>query len=101
MRDFVIGRREALLAGLALAGLPRAAAASDDLLYGPTDPQARRSGRVTVGSLVEPPALDPFRQAADARIRVSVLMYQGLFFEDQSGSRGRCSRAAPRSRPTD
>ena len=26
-----------------------------------------------------------FRQAADARIRVSVLMYQGLFYEDQSG----------------
>ena len=85
MTGFMIGRRETLLAGLAIAALPRAAQASDDLLYGPTDPQARRGGRVTVGSLVEPPALDPFRQAADARIRVSVLMYQGLFFEDQSG----------------
>ena len=85
MTGFTIGRREALLAGLAMAALPRLAYANDDLLYGPTDAQAKRGGRVTIGSLVEPPALDPFRQAADARIRVTVLMYQGLFFEDQSG----------------
>jgi peptide/nickel transport system substrate-binding protein len=81
-----IGRREALLTGLAATTLPRLARAQDDLLYGPADPQARRGGRVTIGSLVEPPALDPFRQAADARIRVSVLMYQGLFYEDESGT---------------
>lgn len=80
------GRRTTMLAGLAALALPRiGVAADDDLLYGPTDPQARRGGKATVGSLVEPPALDPFRQAADARIRVSVLMYQGLFFEDDSG----------------
>jgi peptide/nickel transport system substrate-binding protein len=85
MTGFTIGRREAVLAGLAMAALPRLAYANDDLLYGPTDAQAKRGGRVTIGSLVEPPALDPFRQAADARIRVTVLMYQGLFFEDQSG----------------
>lgn len=80
-----VGRRDLLLGGLALAALAGPARADDDLLYGPTDPQARRGGRVAIGSLVEPPALDPFRQAADARIRVSVLMYQGLFFEDQAG----------------
>lgn len=85
MDSWHIGRRGALLGGLAAAALMRPARAEDDLLYGPTDPKARRGGRVSVGSLVEPPALDPFRQAADARIRVSVLMYQGLFFEDQAG----------------
>jgi peptide/nickel transport system substrate-binding protein len=86
MSQFVAGRRAAMLAGLAALGLPRiGTAADDDMIYGPADPQARRGGKVTIGSLVEPPALDPFRQAADARIRVSVLMYQGLFFEDDSG----------------
>ncbi|MCO6415776.1 ABC transporter substrate-binding protein [Siccirubricoccus sp. KC 17139] len=87
MSAFEMPRRAAL--SLALAGfvLPAGAqqAPADPLLYGPTDPKAKRGGRVTIGSLVEPPALDPFRQAADARIRVSVLMYQGLFFEDQTG----------------
>ena len=81
-----IGRRGILAAGLAATALPRVLRAEDDLLYGAGDPQARRGGRVTIGSLVEPPALDPFRQAADARIRVSVLMYQGLFYEDESGT---------------
>jgi peptide/nickel transport system substrate-binding protein len=86
MVHWMPGRREALLAGLATLSIPLVASADDDsLIYGPTDPQARRGGRVTVGSLVEPPALDPFRQAADARIRVSVLMYQGLFYEDEAG----------------
>ncbi len=91
MDKLTIGRRQAMqlgLLGAAATALPLPAAAQQDidpLLYGPTDPQARRGGRITVGSLIEPPALDPFRQAADARIRVSGLMYQGLFFEDQSG----------------
>jgi peptide/nickel transport system substrate-binding protein len=82
-------RRAALQLALGAAALPGLAAAQtaaiDPLLYGPTDANAKRGGRVTIGSLVEPPALDPFRQAADARVRVSVLMYQGLFFEDQTG----------------
>ena len=42
-------------------------------------------GTLTVGSLVEPPGLDPFHQGADARIRVTVLMYQGLFDEPVDG----------------
>ena len=90
MNSWHIGRRDALLGGLAATtllhpALVRPALANDDLIYGPRDPEAKRGGRVTIGSLIEPPALDPFRQAADARIRVSVLMYQGLFYEDQSG----------------
>ncbi|MCC7282009.1 MAG: ABC transporter substrate-binding protein [Acetobacteraceae bacterium] len=85
MTAWRIRRREALVGGLAAAALVRTARADDSLLYGPTDREAKRGGRVSVGSLIEPPALDPFRQAADARIRVSVLMYQGLFFEDQAG----------------
>ena len=89
MTEFTLPRRTALqlaLGSLALPGIAEAQQAQiDPLLYGPTPENARRGGRIVVGSLVEPPALDPFRQAADARIRVSPLMYQGLFFEDQSG----------------
>ena len=54
-------------------------------LYGPKAKDARRGGTLTVGSLVEPPGLDPFHQGADARIRVTVLMYQGLFYEPVDG----------------
>ena len=54
-------------------------------LYGPEAKDARRGGTLTVGSLVEPPGLDPFHQGADARIRVTVLMYQGLFYESVDG----------------
>ena len=54
-------------------------------LYGPEAKDARRGGTLTVGSLVEPPGLDPFHQGADARIRVTVLMYQGLFYEPVDG----------------
>lgn len=89
MNRFTLQRRTALqlaIGSLALPGIARAQQATiDPLLYGPTPANARRGGRVTIGSLIEPPALDPFRQAADARIRVSVLMYQGLFYEDQTG----------------
>ena len=59
--------------------------ADDSLVYGKTDPAAKAGGKIVVGSLIEPPSLDPFLQGADARIRVSGLMYQGLFFEDQTG----------------
>ena len=54
-------------------------------LYGPEAKDARRGGTLTVGSLVEPPGLDPFHQGADARIRVTVLVYQGLFYEPVDG----------------
>ncbi|BBK32422.1 peptide/nickel transport system substrate-binding protein [Stella humosa] len=80
------GSRLRLIAGL-LATLAAAAPAlaDDSLIYGKTDPAAKAGGKITVGSLIEPPSLDPFLQGADARIRVSGLMYQGLFFEDQAG----------------
>ena len=54
-------------------------------LYGPISENARNGGTLTMGSLVEPPGLDPFHQGADARIRVTVLVYQGLFYEATSG----------------
>jgi len=67
------------------AGFASAVLAQDALLYGRSDPAARNGGKLTVGSLTEPPALDPYHQAADARIRVTVLAYQGLFYEDAAG----------------
>src|SRR5215213_4974719 len=54
-------------------------------LYGPVAKEARSGGTLTFGSLVEPPGLDPFHQAADARIRFTVLVYQGLFYEGPDG----------------
>ncbi len=59
--------------------------AQADGLYGPAATDAVLGGRLNMGLLVEPPALDPFHQAADARIRVTVLMYQGLFYESPTG----------------
>ncbi|ODT66635.1 MAG: ABC transporter substrate-binding protein [Pelagibacterium sp. SCN 63-23] len=54
-------------------------------LYGPVPENAVQGGRLNMGLLVEPPGFDPFHQAADARIRLSVLVYQGLFFEGADG----------------
>ncbi len=54
-------------------------------LYGSVPESPQSGGTLNVGMLVEPPALDPFHQAADARIRVTVLMYQGLFYEGADG----------------
>lgn len=71
----------ALALGLTLA-LPFAATAQ----YAPIAEGAQNGGSLTVGSIVEPPALDPFHQGADARIQVSGLMYQGLMFEHESGT---------------
>ena len=71
------------LAGLALGA--GAALADQHLLYGESDPEAKPGGALTFGSLVEPPALDPYHQAADARLRISVLMYQGLMYEAGDG----------------
>jgi peptide/nickel transport system substrate-binding protein len=76
------------LAALAVAGSLAAAASAqgtDALIYGKSDPSARSGGKLTIGSLTEPPAMDPYHQAADARIRVTVLAYQGLFYEGADG----------------
>jgi peptide/nickel transport system substrate-binding protein len=76
-------------AALALGGMAAAAAivgpagASD--LYGPNATGAKSGGTLNMGLLVEPPGLDPFHQAADARIRLTVLIYQGLFYESPDG----------------
>jgi peptide/nickel transport system substrate-binding protein len=74
---------------LALGGMAAAAAfigpAHADELYGPKPTEAKSGGTLNMGLLVEPPGLDPFHQAADARICLTVLMYQGLFYEGPSG----------------
>lgn len=69
--------------GAALSfGFAQPSSAADSALYGPTDPDAQQGGTLQFGSLIEPPALDPFHQGADARLRISVLMYQGLTYAD-------------------
>jgi peptide/nickel transport system substrate-binding protein len=84
---FRLSRRWLTLgAGAALAVLSATTSlAQDAMIYGKSDPAAKSGGRLTIGSLTEPPALDPYHQGADARIRVTVLAYQGLFYEDASG----------------
>lgn len=74
----------ALCVGVALCAAPLVQAA-DAPLYGPVATNAAKGGTLTFGSLVEPPGLDPFHQAADARIRFTVLVYQGLFYEGPEG----------------
>jgi peptide/nickel transport system substrate-binding protein len=83
MRGSLAQRLGGALAGLVLGA--GAALADQHLLYGESDPDARSGGALTFGSLVEPPALDPYHQAADARLRISVLMYQGLMYEAGDG----------------
>jgi peptide/nickel transport system substrate-binding protein len=68
------------------AGIETGPAAGENDLYGPPASDAQTGGTVTVASLTEPPALDPFHQAADARIQYSGLMYQGLMYESSSGT---------------
>jgi peptide/nickel transport system substrate-binding protein len=89
----MIDRRTALLAGAGLlgtglSGMPAWAqgAAGGEDPYGADDPQARRGGILTIAIANEPPNLDPFHQAGDARTAVTVLMYQGLMFEHASGT---------------
>src|SRR5688500_11595911 len=65
---------------VAMAGTGRAAE-----IYGPPATDAKSGGTLNMGVLVEPPGLDPFHQAADARIRLTVLIYQGLFYESPTG----------------
>lgn len=86
----MLDRRSVLRAGLMgavaiglLASAP--AFAQSEGLYGPVAENPVMGGRLNMGLLVEPPGLDPFHQAADARIRVTVLIYQGLFYEATSG----------------
>ncbi len=74
----------AAVAACALA-VSTTAHAQEEQPYGPDAAQEIRGGTLTVGSLVEPPALDPFHQGADARIQVTTLIYQGLFYEGMSG----------------
>lgn len=74
----------AMLAVSALAMVP-AASAQEELAYGPDPEQEIRGGVLKVGSLLEPPALDPFHQGADARIQITTLIYQGLFYEGMTG----------------
>lgn len=87
----MIHRKGALrvtMMGMAVFGLLHStpAFAQSEGLYGPVADNAVMGGRLNMGLLVEPPGLDPFHQAADARIRISVLMYQGLFYESPSGT---------------
>lgn len=72
-----------LALGAALVTAPTAFA--QEPIYGPDADNPNRGGTLNMGLLVEPPALDPFHQAADARIRISPLMYQGLFYESPGG----------------
>lgn len=66
--------------GISVAGYAHAAD-----LYGPVADSPKMGGTLNMGLLLEPPGLDPFHQAADARIRVTVLVYQGLFYEAADG----------------
>ena len=74
-----------LSALLLVAAISTVTWAQDDALYGKSDPTGKSGGKLTIGSLTEPPSLDPYHQGADARIRVTVLSYQGLFYEGASG----------------
>lgn len=72
-----------ILTAAALLAAPSQAADTD--LYGPVAANAVQGGTLNFGSLVEPPGLDPYHQGSDARIRFTVLMYQGLFYEAADG----------------
>ncbi len=85
-----VGTRGAIAAVIVAAALATVLAspvarADAGALYGPTAADAVQGGTLTFGSLVEPPGLDPYHQGADARIRFTVLMYQGLFYEAADG----------------
>ena len=81
-----VDRRSLLLAfggWAAMTAIAGPAVAAE--LYGPKPAGAKTGGTLNMGLLVEPPGLDPFHQAADARIRLTVLIYQGLFYESPDG----------------
>ncbi len=75
--------RAALLTGVLSLAVTLSSYAGD--LYGPAASSPTTGGTLNMGLLVEPPGLDPFHQAADARIRLTVLIYQGLFYESADG----------------
>lgn len=80
--------KRAMTGALVLAAtisMTSVASAQSTPLYGPDAAEDIRGGTLTYGSLVEPPALDPFHQGADARIQVTTLIYQGLFYEGMDG----------------
>jgi len=88
-------RRRTLLKGVALAPLAGAlglslfapqALADESVLYGAADPDAKRGGRLTVGSLIEPPSMDIYHQAGEAVNFIAVLMYQTLVYADADGN---------------
>jgi len=60
--------------------------AGESDLYGPPAENAKQGGSLTVASMTEPPSLDPYHQASDARIQFTGLMYQGLMYESASGT---------------
>ncbi len=75
-----------LLGATMLSLLALSPSLADEMsLYGPAAENAVSGGRLNMGLLLEPPGFDPFHQAADARIRLSVLVYQGLFYEGANG----------------
>ncbi|EAR50248.1 ABC transporter substrate binding protein [Oceanicola granulosus HTCC2516] len=77
--------RHATGAAVTAVALALAAPAFAQDLYGPIPDDPNMGGTLNMGLLVEPPGLDPFHQAADARIQMTVLMYQGLFYEGADG----------------
>ncbi len=80
-----VSRRTALAMGCAAVAVAMAGTGRAAEIYGPPATDAKSGGTLNMGVLVEPPGLDPFHQAADARIRLTVLIYQGLFYESPTG----------------
>jgi peptide/nickel transport system substrate-binding protein len=73
----------ALLANVSATGVARA---DDTALYGASDPSAKKGGKLTVGSLIEPPSFDIYHQAGEAVNFVAPLMYQALVYPDADGT---------------
>lgn len=55
-------------------------------IYGEAVDAASSGGEIVVGTVYEPPSLDPIHNQADATTAVAVLMYQGLVYTDWSGT---------------
>jgi peptide/nickel transport system substrate-binding protein len=68
------------------SGIAAGPSAGANDVYGPPADSPVKGGTVTVASLTEPPSLDPYHQASDARIQYTTLMYQGLMYESASGT---------------
>ena len=86
-RSRLRGLARALVGATMIGAMALAPAVAQEVsLYGPAAENAVSGGRLNMGLLLEPPGLDPFHQAADARIRLTVLVYQGLFYEAANGT---------------